>query len=243
MTNAIGMFLKQLQKENNETQNQMIEKLGVNRSFYFKVCNGGKKCPDKWYELIPSVYRLDSEKRKEWIGAIIASNHRIDFIYGSLNDDDKKLVFTLANLVDTMHPKHKEKIWDSIKMEVMKMNEEEQKLQELYAAPTDFSDNEKKIWTEILEGVKSIGYKMRYSIRLEMYEYVKLRIMRDKAMKAWNENPERYVKIVTGIAPDMKTPKITIKENEHYAIMLDCNKQIQKILDELKLTPKAMARY
>lgn len=109
----------------------------------------------------------------------------------------------------------------------------------IFSLPEDFSNDEKKVWNEICEAVKDTFYTKRAGDRLLLYEYVKVRIMRDTAMKAWNEKPERYVRIVTGIASDGKTPKITIKENEHYVIMLDCNKQIQKILSELRLTPKS----
>ena len=105
--------------------------------------------------------------------------------------------------------------------------------------PEDFSEEEKAIWLEICEAVKDTWYEKKAGDRLVCYEYVKVRIMRDRAMAAWNEKPERYVKIVTGISPDMKTPKIVIKENEHYAIMLDCNKQINKLLTDLRLTPKS----
>ena len=109
----------------------------------------------------------------------------------------------------------------------------------IFHTPNDFTEDEKQVWFEICDAVKDAGYYVRAGDRLLFYEYVKIRIMRDRALKSWNEKPERYVKIVTGISPDGVTPKIIIKENEHYAIMLDCNKQIQNILVELKLNPKS----
>ena len=33
---------------------------------------------------------------------------------------------------------------------------------------------------------------------------------------SWIQNPKRHVRIVTGICSDGKTPKIMVKENEHY---------------------------
>ncbi|MDR1101777.1 MAG: hypothetical protein LBL34_05435 [Clostridiales bacterium] len=114
MKNDIGVFLAKLQKETGETADEMAKKLRISRGFYFAVCNGRKKCPDKWFELIPHVYKLDDEKRQEWIGAIIGSNHRLDWIYDKLNDADKDLVFTLANYIDNMEPKQKEAIREII---------------------------------------------------------------------------------------------------------------------------------
>ena len=114
MTNAIGLFLKDLQKENGENVDIIVEKLKISRGFYFAVCNGRKKCPDKWFELIPNVYKLDDEQRNNWVNAIIGSNHRIDWIYEKLNDYDKNLVLTLANFADTLTQKEKEAIWEII---------------------------------------------------------------------------------------------------------------------------------
>jgi len=70
-------------------------------------------------------------------------------------------------------------------------------------------------------------------------QYVQVKIMRDRAWIEWNKKPERYVRIVTGICADGKTPKVIIKENEHYAILNDCNKQMEKLLTDFKLTPQA----
>ena len=109
----------------------------------------------------------------------------------------------------------------------------------IYNTPDGFTKDEEQIWLEICEAVKDAPYYTRAGDRLLLYEYVKIRIMRERAMKAWNEKPERYIKIVTGISQDGLTPKITIKENEHYKIMLDCNRQIQSILGELRITPKS----
>jgi len=43
---------------------------------------------------------------------------------------------------------------------------------------------------------------------------------------------------VTGICADGKTPKVMVKENDHYKTWLDCNKQLEKILKNLRLTPE-----
>jgi len=114
LNNNIGLFLKNLQKGKGENVDEMVRKLNVSRSFYFAVCNGRKKCPDKWFELIPNIYKLDEEKSKEWIGAIALSNQKLDFIYEKLSKDDKNLVFTLVNFVDTLSKVQKEAIWGII---------------------------------------------------------------------------------------------------------------------------------
>ena len=62
--------------------------------------------------------------------------------------------------------------------------------------------------------------------------------MRDRAWREYNKNPDRYIRIVTGICSDGKTPKVMVKENEHYKTLIDCNKQLEKILKDLRLTPE-----
>ena len=69
--------------------------------------------------------------------------------------------------------------------------------------------------------------------------YVQLKLMRDRAWVEWNKKPERYIRIVTGLCADGTTPKVMVKENEHYVILKDCNKQLEKLLTDFKLTPKA----
>lgn len=62
--------------------------------------------------------------------------------------------------------------------------------------------------------------------------------MRDRAWREYNKKPDRYIRIVTGICNDGKTPKVLVKENEHYKTLIDCNKRLECILQDLKLTPK-----
>ncbi|MDR1101977.1 MAG: helix-turn-helix domain-containing protein [Clostridiales bacterium] len=114
MLNPIGEFLQHLRTENKEKWKDMAGKLGTDPQFLSNVCNGHRRCPDHWYELIANCYELDEGKCKELRGAISITNHNLNFIYEKLSESDKNLVFTLANLVDTIHPKHKEKIWDAI---------------------------------------------------------------------------------------------------------------------------------
>lgn len=64
----------------------------------------------------------------------------------------------------------------------------------------------------------------------------------DHAWTEWNKRPEKYIRIITGICSDGKTPKVVIKENEHYKIFSDCNKRLEKLLTELKLTPNARSK-
>lgn len=107
-------------------------------------------------------------------------------------------------------------------------------------APQYLSNEEKVLWDEIVEILqKSTSYKKTIADRELLIQYVQLKTMRDNAWRAWQENPEKYVRIVTGICSDGKTPKIVVKENEHYKILQDSNKQLEKILTDLRLTPKA----
>ncbi len=107
-------------------------------------------------------------------------------------------------------------------------------------APGYLSDQEKIVWDEIVEILqKRTSYKKTIADKELLIQYVQLKTMRDNAWKEWQANPEKYVRIVTGICNDGKTPKIVVKENEHYKILQDSNKQLERILTDLRLTPKA----
>lgn len=109
--------------------------------------------------------------------------------------------------------------------------------------PANLSKSEQKEYLQILETFKSsIQYRLSPTDGELIYQYCQLKIMRDKALKTYLQNPERYIRIVTGLSSDGKTPKVTIKENEHYKTFQDCNKQLEKILKDLRLTPEARAK-
>ncbi|GHV18121.1 hypothetical protein FACS189425_06030 [Clostridia bacterium] len=110
----VGKFLQNLRTERDEKSKEMAEKLGVIPVFMSAVSNGRQRCPDSWFDKVPELYALDESKRKEWVGAFIQTNHNINFLYEKLNDDDKNLVMTLTNFVDTMQPAHKKAIWEAI---------------------------------------------------------------------------------------------------------------------------------
>ena len=109
----------------------------------------------------------------------------------------------------------------------------------LIEPPEDLTDEEREAWTYIY-GVLKAGtrYKKTLADVELIHQFVQHKIMRDKAWSEWNKKPERYIRIVTGICPDGVTPKIMIKENEHYRILNDCNKYIEKLWNDLRLTPE-----
>ncbi len=110
---------------------------------------------------------------------------------------------------------------------------------EILKVPEYLSDEEKIVYKSIVNQLqKSIKYCLTESDVELIWQYCQLKVMRDRAWKKWNENPERYIRIVTGISNDGKTPKVVVKENEHYKILLDCNKHLEKILKDLRLTPE-----
>lgn len=106
--------------------------------------------------------------------------------------------------------------------------------------PINLTEEEKVVWDEFVTMLNSsTNYKKIMTDKELVLQYVQLKIIRDKAWISWIQNPERYVRIVTGICSDGKTPKIMVKENEHYKTYMESNKLIEKILTDLRLTPKA----
>ena len=114
---------------------------------------------------------------------------------------------------------------------------------EILQIPTYLSAEEKIAYESIVNQLKtSIKYRLTESDIELIWQYCQLKVMRDRAWKKWNENPERYTRIVTGICSDGKTPKVMVKENEHYKTLLDCNKHLEKILKDLRLTPEIRSK-
>lgn len=116
----------------------------------------------------------------------------------------------------------------------------EQNNNEILQIPDYLTNEEKKAYEEIVSSLKeSIKYRLSHSDTELIWQYCQIKIMRDRAWREYNKNPERYIRIVTGICSDGKTPKVMVKENEHYKTLIDCNKQLEKILKDLRLTPEA----
>ena len=114
---------------------------------------------------------------------------------------------------------------------------------EILQIPNYLTEEEKIAYSEIVNNLKeSIKYRLSQSDVELIWQYCQLKIMRDRAWREYNKNPDRYMRIVTGICSDGKTPKVMVKENEHYKTLIDCNKQLEKILKDLRLTPDARAK-
>jgi len=105
----------------------------------------------------------------------------------------------------------------------------------LLVVPAELGTEEKAAW-EI--GATMIRAKERIikHVDLELLrQFARLRVMADRAYSEWNKNPERFSKIVTGVASDKMTPKVTIKENEHYVVFSECNKELENVMKHLGL--------
>lgn len=127
---------------------------------------------------------------------------------------------------------------DILKYKKQKAKEIEENNNNILQIPVNLTIEEKNVYQETINNLKeSINYKLSHSDIELIWQYCQLKIMRDRAWKEYNINPTRYIRIVTGICSDGRTPKIIIKENEHYKTLIDCNKQLEKILKDLKLTP------
>ena len=110
---------------------------------------------------------------------------------------------------------------------------------EILQIPAYLTEDEKVAYEEIVKTLKeSIKYRLTSTDTELIWQYCQIKIMRDRAWKEYNKNPDRYIRIVTGICSDGKTPKVLVKENEHYKTLIDCNKQLEKILKDLRLTPE-----
>lgn len=137
---------------------------------------------------------------------------------------------------------------DDWKKEMLKRNkkiqlETEKINNEILQIPDYLNEEEKITYGEITKTLKeSINYRLSLTDAELIWQYCQVKIMRDKAWQEYKKKPERYIRIVTGICNDGKTPKIIVKENEHYKTLNDCNKQLEKILKDLRLTPEIRAK-
>lgn len=124
--------------------------------------------------------------------------------------------------------------WEKSERERIAINDE------ILQIPSGLSAEEQAAYSSIADTLKSsIKYRLSPSDCELIWQYCQLKVMRDRAWKEYNLNPQRYIRIVTGICSDGKTPKIAIKENEHYKTLQDCNRHLEKILKDLRLTPEA----
>ena len=115
---------------------------------------------------------------------------------------------------------------------------------EVLQIPEFLSDEEKTAYAEIVATLKrSIKYRLSSTDAELIWQYCQIKIMRDRAWKEYNKKPDRYIRIVTGICSDGKTPKVMVKENEHYKTLQDCNKHLEKILKDLRLTPEINEKF
>ena len=136
--------------------------------------------------------------------------------------------------------------WQKEMIENNKRNEEETKRinEEILQVPQYLTDEEKVAYSEIIKILESsIKYRLSSTNEELIWQYCQIKIMRDRAWWEYNKNPQRYIRIVTGICSDGKTPKVMVKENEHYKTWLDCNKHLEKILKDLRLTPEIRHKH
>lgn len=119
------------------------------------------------------------------------------------------------------------------KIDIAKHNDE------VLQIPDKLTSEEMQEYEQIVKEFKEeISYRLsKVDVEL-IWQYCQLKVMRNRAWREYNKNPDRYIRIVTGMSSDGKTPKVMVKENEHYKILMDCNKHIEKILKDLRLTPE-----
>ena len=109
-----------------------------------------------------------------------------------------------------------------------------------FVPPNDLSEDERAVWSEIAEILRGIkDSKMSDADHELLRQYCQLVVTRNRAWKEYAAKPERYTKIVTGICSDGKTPKVVLKDNEHYKTWLECNKHLDILLKEMEINPKS----
>ena len=75
--------------------------------------------------------------------------------------------------------------------------------------PPGLTKEEKTTYKEIIDLLKkSIRYKLTEIDAELIWQFCQMKVMRDRAWKEYNKNPERYIRIVTGICNDGATPKV-----------------------------------
>ena len=113
----------------------------------------------------------------------------------------------------------------------------------LFEPPDNLTEEERAVWDGFIEVLKNGTRYKKTPADIELVQqYVQHKVMRDRAWLEWNKKPERYIRFVTGLCSDGTTPKIVVKENEHYRILNECNKYLERLLTDLKLTPNARIR-
>ena len=130
--------------------------------------------------------------------------------------------------------------WEKVMEKKKKAYDKETELinSNMLIPPEWLNENELKAYKEISETIlHGIKYRLTSTDLELIWQYCQLKIVRDRAWREYSVNSERYVRIVTGICSDGKTPKVIVKENEHYKTWIDCNRQLEKILKDLRLTP------
>jgi len=112
-----------------------------------------------------------------------------------------------------------------------------------FIAPPDMSGEEKKVWVEITDLLReSDKSKVSDADHELIRQYCQLTVARNRSWREYNLKPERYTKIVTGVCADGKTPKIVLKDNEHYKTWVEYNKHLEALIKELELDPKSRVR-
>ena len=112
-----------------------------------------------------------------------------------------------------------------------------------FIPPQDLSADEKQVWDDITSLLKESRSSKVSDADYELIrQYCQITVARNRSWHEYKLKPERYTKIVTGICADGRTPKIVIKDNEHYKTWVECNKHLEVLIKELELDPKSRPR-
>lgn len=100
----VGIYLKKMRIDNNETLSDMATKLSISPAFLSSVETGKRNMPKTMIKKICDVYCFDNERKNDFFESIATSNNKVDFTFeeGSTKKNTIALSFAamLSDLTD-----------------------------------------------------------------------------------------------------------------------------------------------
>lgn len=100
MPTAYGKELRKLRIDEDETIQQMAEKLNISISYLSSIESGNRKIPNDLTEKIIEKYSLNKERSEILWQAEVESSNEIFFDLSKMSLDQRKLAFVLSRELD-----------------------------------------------------------------------------------------------------------------------------------------------
>lgn len=108
MLTEFGKYLRKLRIDCNETLAAMARKLGVTASYLSCVETGKRSIPNKWFEKIAQLYKLDDMNRNELLHVGLSSVNKVNVDVEDQDDADKTLVLVFARRLPQLSQEEKD---------------------------------------------------------------------------------------------------------------------------------------